>query len=244
MVNMIKAEHLKLKHTFGLFLPIIAPFMVMFLALFFTGGFDRAFQAGAWNWWYTLFLPGMLSIVSYLCIKKDKKMKYHHILLLPFALEKSWLGKVGYCILVLLFSNFIMLIGTYVGRAISGTNISLWPGSVAALLLTLSYMWEIPLFLFLSARFGMFASIFTSMVLSIFGTVTLPSSSYWWVYPPCIPIRLMCPVLGIFPNGIPMPVDNQLYNTNVIIPGICLSLIWFLGITLCTTFGFKKKREA
>lgn len=244
MVSMIKAEHLKLKHTFGAFLPVIAPFTVMFLALLLTGGLDKAFPPGAWNWWYTMFLPGMLAIVSYLCIKKDKKTKYYHILLLPIPLEKNWLGKIGYCIIGLIFSNFIILIGIHVGGVIFGSNISLWGGIAASLLLSISYMWEIPLFLFLSARFGMFPSIFASMVLSICGTVTLPDSSYWWVFPPSIPIRLMCPVLGILPNGIPMPIDSQLYNTNVIVPGICLSLIWFFGISLYTTFWFKKKREA
>ncbi len=244
MINMIKAEHLKLKHTLGAFLPVIAPFFVMVLALLLTGGFNNSYPPGAWNWWYTMFLPGMLAIISYLLIKKDKKTRYYQIILLPISLEKSWLGKVGYCILGLIFSNFMIFIGTHVGGAVFGTNISLWGGISAALLLSISYLWEIPLFLFLSARFGMFASIFTSMALSIIGTVTLPDSNYWWVYPPSIPIRLMCPVLGILPNGIPMSIDSQLYNTNVIVPGICLSLIWFFLISLYTTIWFKKKREA
>jgi ABC-2 type transport system permease protein len=244
MINVIKAEHLKLKHTLGALLPVIAPFTVMLLALLLTGGIEKAFPTGAWNWWYTMFLPGMLAIISYLCIKKDKKTRYYHILLLPLSLEKSWKGKVGYCILGLIFSNFIIFLGTQVGGAVFGTNISLWSGIAAALLLSISYLWEIPLFLFLSARFGMFASIFASMALSIIGTVTLPDSNYWWVYPPSIPIRLMCPVLGILPNGIPMSIDSQLYNTNVIVPGICLSLIWFFVISLYTTIWFKKKREA
>ena len=244
MLNTIKAEHLKLKHTLGAFLPVIAPFTVMLLALLLTGGFENAFPAGAWNWWYTMFLPGMLAIICYLCIKKDKKTRYYQILLLPLSLEKSWLGKIGYCIIGLIFSNLFVFIGTHAGGAIFGTNISLWSGISAALLLSLSYMWEIPLFLFLSAKFGMFTSIFVSMALSILGTVTLPDSGYWWIYPPSIPIRLMCPVLGILPNGIPMSIDSQLYNTNVIVPGIGLSLLWFLGISLYTMVWFKKKREA
>lgn len=243
MFNILKAEHLKLKHTFGGVISLIAPVVILCLAFVLTGGLGKAFPAGAWNWWYVMFLPGMLSIVSYLCVKKDKKTKYYNILLLRTNPEKSWIGKILYCAFGLLFSNFVIFFGTFVVGTIFGTTISLWGGFTGALLLTLTYLWEIPLFLYLSARFGVFASIFTSMVLSILGVVTLADSSFWWTFPASIPIRLMCPTLGILPNGLPIPSGSELYHGNVIFPGIVISLVWFLGLTLYTAVWFKKMGE-
>jgi ABC-2 type transport system permease protein len=239
MLKIIKSEHIKLKHTFGGLLPMIAPAVILLIALLLTGGIDHAFPTAAWNWWYIMFLPGMLSVLSYLCVKKDKKMKYYNILLLNTAPEKSWIGKIMYCGLGLLFSNLLIFLGTFIGGSIFGTAISPGGGFAGALLLSLSYMWEIPLFLFLSARFGMFASIFSCMALSVFGVVTLADGNFWWTFPASVPIRLMCPTLGILPNGLPIPAGSELYNTNVILPGIVLSLVWFFGMTIGTTLWFK-----
>lgn len=239
MLKIIKSEHIKLKHTFGGLLPLIAPVVILLIALLLTGGLDNAFPAGAWNWWYIMFLPGMLSVLCYLCVKKDKKVKYYNIRLLHTAPEKSWIGKIIYCSLGLLFSNFLIFLGTFAGGSIFGSTISLGGGLAGAFLLSLSYLWEIPLFLFLSARFGMFASIFTSMLLSVFGVAALADGNFWWTFPASVPIRLMCPVLGILPNGLPIPPGSTLYDTNVILPGIILSIVWFLGMTIGTSLWFK-----
>lgn len=72
MKSIIKAEHLKYQHTFGRILPVIAPMVTLLLVLALTGGLENAFPAGAWNWWYATLLPGMLAIMCYLSIAKEK----------------------------------------------------------------------------------------------------------------------------------------------------------------------------
>lgn len=62
MKNLIKAENLKLQHTFGGKISFIAPCIILLLALVLTRGLGNAFPAGAWNWWYSLFLSETLSI--------------------------------------------------------------------------------------------------------------------------------------------------------------------------------------
>lgn len=240
MTNIILAEHLKLKNTFGRKVVVVAPVLISLMALLFTLGMDQAFPAGAYNWWYSTMLPGMLAVLCYLVIKKDKKTKYYNIFLLHSLPSKSWVGKTMYCALGLVVSNFIIFIITALGGILVGTTISVQGGFFGALLLSITYLWEIPLFLFLSARFGMFAAIFTSLVLEISGTVTLADQSMWWVYPPSIPIRLMCPVLGILPNGLPVPGGSELLNTNVILPGVSISVLLFLGLLFLTASWFQK----
>jgi ABC-2 type transport system permease protein len=237
---MISAEHLKLKHTFGRKLPVIAPVVTLLLALLLTGGMDKAFPAGAWNWWYIMLLPGMLGVLCYLCVKKDKKLKYYNILVLHLFPRKSWVVKNIYCALGLVISNFIIFLGTLIGGYLLGTTISVQDGFYGALLLSLSYLWEIPLLLFLSTKFGMFASTFTSIVLAVGGTITLADTNLWWTFPPSIPIRLMCPVLGILPNGLPIPIGSVLSNSNIILLGVIVSLIWFLGLTFFTAYWFQR----
>lgn len=234
MIAIICAERLKLKHSFGGKIHLIAPTVNLLLTLLLTDGKQNDFAAGAWNWWYTMLLPGMLSVVCFLVVRKDSKLKYCAIRSLNIPLEKSWIGKIIYCSIALLASNFIIFFGTILAKG----TISVWGGFSGAILLSISCLWEIPLFLFLSARLGIFGSIFTAMFLSVSGVVTLADSTYWWAFAPSIPIRLMCPVLLLLPNGLPIPVGSELLNANVILPGILLSLLWFFALAAITAFWF------
>lgn len=101
-----------------------------------------------------------------------------------------------------------------------GTTISVLGGLSAVFLLTIAYLWEIPFFLFLSAKFGMFVSVFAGAILSVSGIITVSDSSFWWLYHAAVPVRLMCPALGLLPNGLPVPMGSELGNTNVILTGI------------------------
>lgn len=236
MRNLIKAEHLKLRHTFGGKISIIAPCLMLMLSLVLAGG--TSFAAGAWNWWYSMFLPGTLSIACYLSMKKDKVLKYQNLLLLNIPPQKSWNGKVLYCALGLLISNAVLYLGTLLGGALFETTIPAFGGLYAVFLLTAACLWEVPLFLFLSARFGMFLSIFASVVLSVGGVLIAQEPSFWWLCPSAIPSRLMCPVLGLLPNGLLVPVESALNSPNVILPGIALSMVWFLAVDAATSVWF------
>lgn len=240
MENIIRAERLKLNHSFGNKLPIVAPIITLFITLLLTGGLQEAFPAGAWNWWYIILLPGMLAILCYLDIQKDKKLNFHNILSSHLPGGKVWMGKVIYCSFGLQLSNLIVFLGTLIGGAGFGTTITPLGGLISAALLSITYLWEIPLFLFLSAKFGMFASVFSCMVLSIGGTMTLADKTIWWVCPSSIPIRLMCPTLQRLPNGLPVPAGSELLSTSVILPGVLISLIWFLLLAVLTTRWFDR----
>ena len=240
MENIIRAERLKLNHSFANKLPIIAPIITLLIALLLTGGLQEAFHAGAWNWWYIMLLPGMLAILCHLNVQKDKKLRFHNILSSHLPKGTVWMGKVIYCGFGLLLSNLIIFLGTLIGGAGFGTTITPLGGFVSAVLLSITYLWEIPLFLFLSAKFGMFTSIFSCMVLSIGGTMTLADQPTWWACPSSIPIRLMCPTLERLPNGLPVPAGSELLSTSVIFPGILISLIWFIVLAVLTTRWFHR----
>lgn len=240
MGSIIKAEHLKFKRTFGKILPVIAPTITLLLVLALTGGLADAFPAGAWNWWYATLLPGTLAVMCYLSVTKDRKNRYYNLKSLPVSGRKLVLGKMIYLALGLFAANVIIFLGATIGGAIFGSTIPVGGAAIATILLTLSYLWEIPVYLFLSARFGMFADIFICMVISIGGVATLADKGSWWLCPSSIPVRLMCPTLGLLPNGLPIPAGSELWSTHVILPGIMLSLAWFVVCAVLFAIWFEK----
>lgn len=243
MGAVLKAEHLKWKRTFGKYLPVIGPAITLFSALA-LGGMAKTFSAGAWNWWYAALLPGTLAVMCYLCDSRDRKNRYHSLKGLPVSGGKLMLGKVVYLSLGLSASNGVLFLGTALGDAVFGSTVSLGNGALAAVLLTLSFLWEIPLYLFLSARFGLFADIFASMVISFGSVAAVADKNCWWVFPSAIPVRLMCPVLGLHPNGLPLPDGSALCSTDVILPGVFLSLGWFLVCAGLLGLWFEKREAA
>ena len=86
MLAIIKAERLKWKRTFIPQLLWLTPLITLLLSAVLMGG--AYFQTGAYNWWYTMLLPGALTICCALVVEKDKKLKYHSILALPLDLKK------------------------------------------------------------------------------------------------------------------------------------------------------------
>ena len=239
MLKIIKAEHLKSRHTFGRYLPVLFPILAVLLAYCLMHG--NMMPEGTWNWWYAMLLPGMLAVLCHLGMTKEKKVHYFNLYCLSIPVNKYLMGKIIYWGICLLLANFLIFIGTWIVGDLFGSTISVMDGFCGFVLLTVTYLWEIPLYMLLSSRFGMFTSIFSCMVLTIGSVVALAHSKLWWVLPSAIPIRLMCPILGIMPNGLLVPTDSKLLDTSVICPGILLSLTWLVLMSCLTISWFERK---
>lgn len=238
MYGLICSEKLKMSHSFGRHLPLSAAVCQVMISLFLSMGTDY-YSVNAWNWWYTMILPGMLAILCYLGMKKEKKQHYANLLTTSVSPEKCWIGKIIYYASALLCANLFIFIGTFVGGILIGTTIPPINGLAAALLLSICYLWEIPLYMMLSVRFGMFVSIFVCMVMTVGSLFALGDSSLWWICPASIPFRLMCPVLQIMPNGLIVEAGSRYMSAAVIVPGVILSLLWFVVLTFATARWFR-----
>ena len=239
MLIMIKAEHLKSRHTFGKYLPVIFPIFTLLLVYCLMHG--NMMPEGTWNWWYAMLLPGMLAILCHLGMTKEKKMHYFNLYCLSIPVSRYLMGKMVYWGFCLLFANFLIFISTWIVGDLFGTTISVMGGFWGFALLTITYLWEIPLYMLLSSRFGMFTSIFSCMVLTVGSVVAIASSKLWWIIPSAIPVRLMCPILGIMPNGLLVPEDSKLLDKSVILSGVLLSLGWLVLVSHFTILWFKRK---
>ena len=239
MLKIIEAEHLKSCHTFGKYLPVIFPILTLLLVYCLMNG--NMMPEGTWNWWYAMLLPGMLAILCHLGMTKEKKMRYFNLYCLSIPVSKYLISKIIYWGFCLLLANFLIFIGTWIVGNLFGSTISVMGGFWGFVLLTITYLWEIPLYILLSSRFGMFTSIFWCMVLTIGSVIAIAHSKLWWVFPAAIPIRLMCPILGIMPNGLLAPEGSKLLDMSVIFPGIILSLAWFVVMSRLTILWFERK---
>lgn len=74
---------------------------------------------------------------------------------------------------------------------------------------------------------------------------------FWWLNPWSWPIRVMCPTIGIHPNGVPLENGDPLTSWAVVPPAVVLSVLLFAILARLTRRSFSPavdrksiKREA
>ncbi|MDD1504399.1 lantibiotic immunity ABC transporter MutE/EpiE family permease subunit [Lysinibacillus sp. CNPSo 3705] len=241
MISIMKAERLKWKKTYIPKLVWLAPIVALLLTALLMGG--AFFQKGAYNWWYTMLLPGALTVCCALVVEKDAKLKYHCILAMPIDLKKIWFGKILACSGWLLLTTLIFFVGITAGGILFGNSYSFINSLTGSLLIFVTFLWQIPLCLFLAAKLGTYIAILINIVGNFAGMIAFANGDFWYSVPYAITARLICPTLEILPNGLPVPEGSPLLNTWVIAPGILIALVWFALISFLTARWFQK-REA
>lgn len=239
MLRLISAERLKWRRTFIPWLIWIAPLFTLVLCFLLMGG--PYFQTGAYNWCYTLLLPGALTLACSLAMQKDKKLKNRALLALPLNPQTLWSAKIAALTGWLLLTILLFFIGISAGDWLFGSKIPLMDSAAGSLLIFLTFLWQIPLCLFLSARLGLFAAVLINMVGNVTGVVTFAIGGLWDFMPYTITFRLMCPVLHILPNGIPVPEGSPWRSTDTILLDALVSLVWFGLLFFLTGRSFRKQ---
>ena len=152
-------------------------------------------------------------------------------LLIAQEISKRMKSELGITVSVGVSFNKIFLLTTHV--PVKGALI-------AVLFLTVSELWEIPVALFLSERFGMIVNLFVCLFITVSGVV-ISQTRIWYVLVSAIPMRMMCPLLHVLPNGLAAEAGNPLLDTGVIVPGMCLSIIWFVFVTVLFLKWFERR---
>lgn len=240
MLSIVRAEHLKTRKSMGRVLIWAFPMIVFALAFVLTMGMTNAYAESVWNWWYTLLLPGMLAIICYLSMMREKKTRYYNIMTLSISKRKMMMGKIIYMGCVILVSNMIIFVGASLCGFLLTTCVPLGGAAIAIVALTISQLWEIPLLLFLSERFGMIVELLVCLFLTVGGIIIAPTEK-WYFFISAIPMRILCPLLRILPNGIRAEKGNPLLDMGVVFPGICISIIWFILATILFLNWFDKR---
>ncbi|NFA42841.1 lantibiotic immunity ABC transporter MutE/EpiE family permease subunit [Clostridium botulinum] len=246
MLKYILAENKKTKNTFLNKLVWLAPLLTILLSMFLAVNY---FQIDSYNWWYTMMLPGSLALGCCLLSRIDGKMKNTAVISLPINLKKVWFAKSLIGIKNLAISCIIILFCSELGVVLinleSMKEISLINRIYATILLIITFMWQVPLNIFLENKIGLFGTVILSLVANLFLGI-MAVKSYWWMIPFSYPFRIMCPVLGVLPNGLMAVPESQTFTPEVLsyssIPfGIIVSTSLFLILTYLSAKWYERK---
>lgn len=238
MVNYLKSEFLKQKHRFNLKLLWLSPLIVVALVIILMGG--NYFMEGAFNWWYTMILPGTLSIIVAFTVSTEKKHNRHGLFAVSINKKKLWLSQILMNTILLLITNLIFFIVVSTVGTTLGVPIAYFNSFIASFVLFLTFAWQIPLFMFISEKMGSFFSIMISLFCNMGFGIFFAASRLWYV-PFAIPARLMCPIINVMPNGLPLETGNHLSDNSVIFIGIVITVALYFILSLITTLWFNHR---
>jgi ABC-2 type transport system permease protein len=162
---------------------------------------------------------------------------------LPVSLQKVWISK-AFLIAIYTFAACILhLAGISLGKFLMNptSTITVSQMAEATLILIIVSLWQIPFCLFLSKKFGLMAAMLINLALGIVLNIFAATESFWWACPYSWATRLMCPVLGILPNGTIAPQEDILRYPGVIPVGIVLSIALFLLLLAVTAKWFQRQ---
>lgn len=235
MVNDLKSEFLKQKHRFSLKLLWLSPLIAVALVIILMGG--RYFTEGVFNWWYTMILPGTLSMIVSFTVSAEKKHNHHGLFSVSINKKKLWISQLIMNTILLLIINIIFFIILSTVGIVLGVTMPFPNSFVASFVLFLTFAWQIPFFMFISEKIGSFFSIMLSLLCNMGFGIFFAATRLWYV-PFAIPARLMCPIIKVLPNGLPLEAGNHLGNTSVIFIGIMITVALYFILSFLTTLWF------
>lgn len=241
MMRLINAEYIKGRHTFCRISIFLFPLLVAAMAIFLMGG--QFTQIGAFNWWYMILLPTLMGMICIDLTGAEKRNGFFNVSVLPIGKGAIWTAKVFTGCSYLLVCNAIVFGLTTISGAIFGAQYPLWQGVAATMVLTIVHLWQIPLWMFVSTKFASVAALLGSLALNmVCGFQDIAGGKLWFI-PFAIPARLMAPILGINPNGVPLDAASPLHDTSVIFPGILITAVLFTVMLYMTRQWFDGRSE-
>ena len=233
MFRIVRSELLKMRHTFSLKLVILAPLLTLLLAYLLSGSYV---QLSAYNWWYSMILPLVVSLCSASMIVREKKTGMQNIVCLPVRFDKIWLGKTMAFVILLFAANLLLwILTTAVGFA---TKVTVSPidGLIGCMLLFLTYIWQIPFIMLLVNFVGYIPTVLVSLAANMILSAVGAEAEWFLFVPYAIPTRIVYPFFKMHANGIPLESGSPLLSGEYVLPALMISLMFALVV-----FGISSK---
>ncbi|MED0677445.1 lantibiotic immunity ABC transporter MutE/EpiE family permease subunit [Aneurinibacillus thermoaerophilus] len=245
MLNMIQSERLKYKRTFAKKLVYIAPFFFVLYAMITMPTINSKynyFEYTVFNWWPLIFIPlGTALIASLSAMREKKSGNYRALRCHDISITRMWFSKIIVIAYYTLLSSIELIILLLILKLLLPNSItSAVVVILASLTIWITSLAYIPIGLFLAERFGTVISVIVSVIGIIIGVVMAPES-YWMYIPWSWGMRLMSPIVGVHPKGVPLEKGSPLLDPSVIPIGIAVSIVFFVLLSFVTAFWFSKK---
>ena len=237
MFNLLRAELLKQKGKFRIKLLIIAPIITILLSLLLN---SANVQNGSYNWWYFLILPATITIVTCFSTASEKRNNRHGMFGVVVQKEKLWLAEVILNTVYLFITVLVFFILISTTGLVLDKQITILQSFYASLVLFICFAWQIPLWMWITEMVGPYTTLLVSIFFNIGMAITFSTTNKWWM-PFAIPSRLMCPILGIHPNGLWVENGSYLMDSGVIPMGLVISVFAYIIMITVTGFWFKYK---
>lgn len=236
MIRYLRSEHLKFRRSFSRKLLFIVPLLNLLVSFLMNPMYT---VTNTFNWWSIFFMPLAVALLCGLSHQKEQRaVNYNRIFSLPVSLSRIWYGKVFVVAIYLLVMLLIFEVMLTVLQMVLPGSIQLSHTLLAVLLLWLGSLWQIPFCLWLARKWGLVTVLIINAVGGMaLGTYAAPQS-WWWLNPWSWSVRMMCPAIGVHPNGVPLAVGDPLWNAAVIPAGLLLSVAFFLIILAGTGYAF------
>lgn len=243
-MNYLQAENGKHKRTFTRKLLFLAPLLTILMSAF----APLWFQLNSYNWWYVLLFPGFLTLLSSLIEQRDNgKLKYRAILPLPISLPRVWEAKIGIAAIYSLLGNLIFLVlnllGGFALLAVFGLPLTIRVGDTISgfACMVLVSLWEIPLCLWLSKKWGIFVTLLINTGLGSILGIFAATTSLWFLCPYSWVPHLMITLLHIMPNGEPVTAPDMDMPLPMILLTVLFSFALFILLSFCTAKWFERQ---
>lgn len=240
MIDILKSEYIKSKRTFIKKLIILAPIVTILAAM--CTQWKYILQE-TYNLWPAIFLPIIIALFTSLTSMQEKKAgNYRNLLIHNISPARIWIAKIINLAINLLFSCFILIILLLADFFIllHGKNIPLPKVILCPFYIWITSLTLIPIQLWASTWKGTLLSMAVGFI-GIPAGVIAASKPYWMFIPWSYPTRIMCPILGIGPNALPLKAGDTLTYPVVVSSGLALSMMTFLIFTLITALWFTKR---
>lgn len=245
MLNIIQAENLKCKRTFSRKLIILAPLFFAIYAIcimFFITDGSKYYISMVFNWWPLIFMPIGTALLCALAHMREKKAgNYKSSYLYNVSKTEVWFSKISviasYTFISTIELFIVVILSNILVRDTSISTISMFEAATVCWVVSLVL---IPIHLFISSLFGTAVSIITSIIGIIAGVIA-STESFWILIPWSFGLRLMCPIIGVHPNGTILPEGSPLLSADLVVKGIIISLASFIVISFVTSIWFKKR---
>lgn len=252
----LSSELLKYKRTFMrkliVFIPLFFTVYSLFISIMMKHPLAEAngntsldwtsILALIFNWWPFLFLPLGYALFAVLVTAQEKKAgNYRALRSHDVSPAKLWIDKIaGMAIYGLLATVVLVIVTSAVGLITASNSFPIGRILAGAITCWVVSLVLIPIQLWAATCGGIFLSMGIGFVGMIIGVITAPKS-FWIACPWSWATRLMCPIIGIHPNGTILSAGDSLLSSSVVPVGIIISLIAVTMLTFITAVWFTKK---
>ncbi|GAA1231665.1 hypothetical protein GCM10009676_13370 [Prauserella halophila] len=231
IATVVRVELMRLRHGFLFWYAFLAPIVAAVPLYIGSAGSAEAESGRYWEVFrdvslelWGVLVPITAGLMAALSVRADHDAWR---LMFSYAVPRSryFVGKVVALALLQLFSTAILAVLLGIGAALQGRLID--DGMTVlggALLPWVAGLGTVAVAVYVAMRWGLGAAITLGVAGMLCGAL-ISDKDFWFAVPMAWPMRVILPLAGIGPNGVPLPPDSPLRDMGAVPVALVLSAL-------------------